>query len=149
MQLKTILNRVQKFKSFVYAKARWEQVNGQTALLVEVVPRSNSRPICSGCGRLGPGYDTLEARAFEFVPLWGIAVFLVYVMRRVDCRICGVTVESVPWAKGKHTLTLAYMQFLAGSARRLSWKEVATTFRTSWEKVFRSVEWIVTVIGRA
>jgi Transposase and inactivated derivatives len=143
MQLKTILNRVQKFKSFVYGETRWAEINGETVLMVEIVPRSNSRPICSGCERAGPGYDTLEAREFEFVPLWGIAVFLVYVMRRVDCADCGVRVESIPWAEGKHTLTLAYMQFLAGWARRLSWQEVATIFRTSWEKVFRSVEWIV------
>jgi transposase len=26
-------------------------------------------------------------------------------MRRVDCRRCGVTVELVPWADGKHQLT--------------------------------------------
>jgi transposase len=143
MQLKTILNRVQKFKSFVYGQIRWEQMNGQPVLLVEVFPRSNSRAICSGCGRPCPGYDTLEPRTFEFVPLWGIAVFFLYIMRRVDCSACGVKVESVPWAEGKHTLTLAYMQFLAGWARRLSWKEVAVTFRTSWEKVYRSVEWIV------
>jgi transposase len=143
MQLKTILNRVQKFKSFVYGETRWAEINGETVLMVEIVPRSNSRPICSGCGRAGPGYDTLEAREFEFVPLWGIAVFLVYVMRRVDCADCGVRVESIPWAEGKHTLTLAYMQFLAGWARRISWQEVATTFGTSWEKVFRSVQWIV------
>jgi transposase len=75
--------------------------------------------------------------------LWGITVFFLYVMRRVDCRRCGVKVEAVPWAEGKHTLTRAYMQFLAGWARRLSWKEVAEIFHTSWEKVFRSVEWIV------
>jgi transposase len=143
MQVKTILNRVQKFKSFVYANICWADINGQPSLLIEIVPRRNSRPICSGCGRAGSGYDTLEPREFEFVPLWGITVFFVYVMRRVDCRSCGVRVESVPWAQGKHRLTLAYMQFLATWARRLSWQEVATTFRTSWEKVFRSVEWIV------
>jgi transposase len=80
---------------------------------------------------------------FEFVPLWNIPVFFVYLMRRVDCRRCGVRVESVPWAEGKHTLTRAYLQFLAGWARRLSWQEVADAFRTSWAKVFRSVEWIV------
>lgn len=143
MQVKTILNHVQKFKSFVYGETRWEEMNGETVLLVEIFPRLNSRPICSGCGCAGPGYDMLEARPFEFVPLWGIAVFFIYLMRRVDCAGCGVKVESVPWAEGKHTLTRAYMQFLAGWARRLSWQEVATAFRTSWQKVFRSVEWIV------
>jgi transposase len=143
MQLKTILNRVHKFKSFVYGEVQWEEIDGDRVLVVEIWPRRNSRPICSGCQRAGPGYDTLAARLFEFVPLWGIAVFFSYVMRRVDCRRCGVKVEAVPWAEGKHTLTRAYMQFLAGWARRLSWKEVAEIFHTSWEKVFRSVEWIV------
>src|SRR5438128_4596834 len=140
VQVKTILNRVQKFKSFVYGNARWEEINGETVLLVEIYPRLHSRPICSGCELSGPGYDTLEARQFEFVPLWGIAVFFIYLMRRVDCAGCGVKVELVPWAEGKNTLTRPYMQFLAGWARRLSWQEVATVFQTSWQKVFRSVE---------
>ena len=144
MQVKTILNHVQKFKSFVYGRAKWkEEGDGKKSLSVEVFARQNSHPICSGCGKPGPGYDTLELRTFEFVPLWGIAVFFLYARRRVDCKGCGVTVESVPWAEGKQTLTRAYMQFLAGWAKRLSWKEVAETFQTSWEKVFRSVEWIV------
>lgn len=142
--MKTILNRVQKFKSFVYGRVWSEEIGGVRALLVEVFPRRNSRPVCSGCGRRGPGYDTLETRLFEFVPLWNIPVFFVYLMRRVDCGRCGVRVESVPWADGKSTLTRAYMQFLAGWARRLSWQEVAVVFRTSWKKVFRSVEWVVT-----
>jgi hypothetical protein len=94
VQLKTILNRVQKLKSFVYGEMRWEKINGETVLYVEIYPRLNSRPICSGCGRAGPGYDRLEVRPFEFVPLWGIAVFFMYMMRRVDCGRCGVKVES-------------------------------------------------------
>ena len=143
MQLKTILNRVQKFKSFVYGNASWVESDGESALLIEILARAHSRPICSGCGRRGPGYDTLEPRLFEFVPLWGIAVFFYYALRRVDCRRCGVTVESVPWAEGKHTLTNTYMLFLARWAKRLSWQETARAFKTSWEKVFRSVEWAV------
>ena len=144
MQLKTILNHVQKFKSFVYGKVKWKETGEEKkALVVEVFARRNSKPVCSGCGKPGPGYDKLEARTFEFVPLWGMAVFFLYVMRRVDCANCGVKVEAVPWAEGKQTLTRTYMQFLAGWARRLSWTEVAEAFQTSWEKVFHSVEWIV------
>ena len=94
------------------------------ALEVQVRPRTNARAKCSGCGKAAPGYATLEARRFEFVPLWGIAVFLVYAMHRVSCRSCGVKVEMVPWASGKHQLTDTYAWFLAQWARRLSWKEV-------------------------
>ena len=75
MQLKTILNRVQKFKSFVYGAVRWAGTAREPAIEVELHPRRGSRPICSGCGRKRPGYDTLGERRFEFIPLWGIKVF--------------------------------------------------------------------------
>ena len=143
MQLKSILNRVQKYKSFVYEGVEWGEKGQPPSLRVQVRAGAHARPICSGCRRTRPGYDTLPSRDFEFVPLWGIAVFLVYGLRRVNCKRCGVKVEAVPWATGKHTLTTTYMQFLAVWARRLSWSEVATIFQTSWEKVFHSVQWMV------
>ena len=118
MQLKTILNRVQKFKSFVYANVRFIDSAAAPELEVEVVERANSRPLCSGCGQQRPGYDRLPARRFEFVPLWGIKVFLVYAPRRVACPDCRVRVERLPWASGKHRLTHAYAWFLARWARR-------------------------------
>ena len=139
MQIKTVLNRVHKIKGFVYENVRMTD----TRIEVRIRPRRGCRPICSGCGRRGPGYDTLGARCFHFVPLWAIAVILVYAMRRVECPRCGVTVEQVPWGDGKRQLTRAYAVFLAAWARRLSWKEVASIFHTSWEKVYRSVAWVV------
>lgn len=139
MQVKTLLNRVQKFKSFVYEKIWLAEEDGKLGMYVRIVPRANSRPICSGCDKRRPGYDTLKERQFEFIPIWGIAVFFLYIMRRVDCPSCGVKVESVPWAKGKRQLTIAYSWFLSRWARRLSWMEVAEVFHTTWEKVFSSV----------
>jgi transposase len=139
MRIQTILNRVEKFKSFVYGQAHLEERDGGPALVVRVRPRKNARPFCSGCGRPGRAYDHLEQRHFEFVPVWGILVFLAYRMRRVDCKRCGVTVEMVPWCDGKNQLTTTYRWFLATWARRLSWSEVASIFRTSWGSVFRAV----------
>jgi transposase len=75
--------------------------------------------------------------------LWGIAVFFLYSMRRVNCRKCGIHVEVVPWASGKQQLTTTYQWFLALWAKKLSWREVARSFGTSWEKVYRSVEMAV------
>ena len=136
MQIKTILNRLYRHKCFVYESCEFDERASRRTLLVRVVPRKNSRPVCSGCGQRSGTYDHLRDRRFEFVPLWGIMVFLVYRMRRVNCRHCGVKVEQVPWAVGKHRLTEAYSWFLAGWAKRLSWKEVAWTFGTSWDTVF-------------
>jgi transposase len=140
MQIKTILNRVQKFKSFVYGKVRWVENTKEPTIEVELRPRSNGRAQCSGCGQQRPGYDKLPERRFEFIPMWGHKVFFVYTPRRVDCPDCGIRVERMPWATGKHRLTESYAWFLAGWAKRLSWKEVAEAFRTSWDHVFRSVE---------
>jgi transposase len=139
MRLKTVLNRVHPVKGFVYEKARFQG----DEIEITVRPHRRSRPVCAGCGRRGPGYDTLPVRRFEFVPLWGLAVFLLYARRRVDCPRCSVTAELLPWADGKHHLTTAYAVFLARWARRLSWREVAGIFRISWESVFRAVAWVV------
>ena len=111
MQLKTILNLVEKYKSFVYAEARWSDHNKQEIEFV-IEPRRNSRPICSGCGKQRPGYDRLTARRFEFVPFWAIPVYFVYALRRVDCPQCGVVVEQVPGASGKNQQTHSYRLFL-------------------------------------
>ena len=54
MRIQTILNRVEKFKSFVNGTARWKSHQGGLALVVRVRPRKNGRPHCSGCGRPGP-----------------------------------------------------------------------------------------------
>jgi transposase len=141
MMLTTLLNRCYHFKGFVYERARW--VAGRKAIEVQVRTRVGSRPFCSGCGKRRSCHDHLPKRRFEFIPVWGFAVFLCYARRRVNCKTCGVVAELLPWAQGKHTLTTAYMQFLANWARKLSWLEVARSFRTSWRKVFHSVSWLV------
>ena len=143
MQLKTILNQCHKFKSFVYDQVRLVNRNGKKHIEVDVLPRRNGKAICSGCERPARLYDRLNKRRFEFIPLWGYRVFLVYLMRRVDCINCGVKVEQVPWARGKRELTDTYQQFLAHWAKKLSWKEVAISFQTSWDKVFNAVEYVV------
>ena len=143
MRIQTILNRVEKFKSFVYRSVRLEEQDDGPALVVSVEPRKNNRPVCSGCGEVGPAYDHLKERRFEFVPIWGVLVYLAYRMRRVDCKRCGVTVEIVPWCDGKNRLTTTYRWYLATWARRLSWSEVGSIFRTSWDSVCRAVEYAV------
>ena len=50
----------------------------------------------------------------------------------------------MPWVDGKYRLTNAYSWFLAGWAKRLSWKEVGEAFHTTWYHVFCSVHIAVT-----
>ena len=142
MLLKTILNQVERQKRFVYGNVSWLN-RGRPSIRIDVRPRAGCDPLCSGCGKRGSTYDHLKERLFEFIPLWQIIVFFVYAPRRVDCKRCGVTVEMVPWAAGKCQLTNSYRWFLAGWAKRLSWKEAAEVFGTTWQNVCRSVEMAV------
>lgn len=147
MLTKTLLNKVYPLKSFVYSHVKLLNSHFPSTelmgVIVNIEARKNSRPICSSCGKKGVGYDTLDKRQYEFVPLWGVRCFFEYRPRRVDCKKCGVKVEAVPWGDGKCKLAIPYRLFLADWARKLSWKDVADSFKTSWENVFRSVKHVV------
>jgi len=141
MQLKTLFNRVTKYKPFVVECVELVEHDSEPTIEITMRARENGQPTCSKCGDRCAGYDTSPtARRFEFIPLWMIPVVLVYTMRRVQCPRCGVKVESVPWAEGKSRLTTAYKWFLAGWARRMSWQEVGVSFRVSWDHVYNSVK---------
>src|SRR5881409_1872079 len=142
LQLITILNRCHHFRGFVYQHARFS--SDKKSIEVAVGARKVSAAVCSRCHQPATGYDQLAERRFEFIPFWGFLVFLLYSMRRVDFPRWGaVVVEGVPWGDGKRQVNKAYMLFLARWARRLSWKETAEAFRTSWDKVFDAVEHVV------
>ena len=141
MQLKTILNRVTNYKSFVIKKVNWVEDSEELALEVTIMPRANGRPICSGCEKVRPGYDRAEEpRRFEFAPLWMIPVFFLYRMRRVNCPSCGAKVERVPWAQGKSPMTTEYKRFLARWARRMCWTDISEVFAVSWDRVYDAVK---------
>ncbi len=78
MQIKTILNRIQKQRGFVYGTIQLEELIGGLALTIEIAAHGRNRPQCAGCGQRGPQYDRLAPRRFEFVPLWGLRVFFLY-----------------------------------------------------------------------
>lgn len=144
MLIKTILNKIEKFKSFVYNVTYFEKIAGDNqSLIVELSPRKNSRGVCCLCGKCCPTYDTQFFRDYEYVPLWGMQVYFRYAPRRVNCKVDGIHVERLPWAEGKERTTKSYQSFLAQWAKRISWKEVARIFNTSWATVFRSVDWVV------
>jgi len=141
MQLKIILNRVEKQKGFVYSDVNFDE--NQKTIRVTLAPHARSKPVCSVCSKKRPGYDRLKERSFQFIPLWNIPVIFLYSMRRVNCPNCGIIVEQVPWTDGKHQSTLSHRIFLASWAKHLSWKQTASLFGTSWDTVYRSVAWVI------
>ena len=142
MHIKTLLNFVTNFKGFIFQNTHLDRKKDK--LFVTVVPRKSNKPVCSRCGKPGTTYDHLRQRNFLLPPIWNIAVVLLYIMRRVDCKTCGkVAVEQVPWSTGKSSVTKQFAAFLAFWARKLSWKETALSFRVSWDIVADAVTWAV------
>ena len=76
MELITILNRCHRFRGFVYQHAYFSA--DKKSIEVAVRPRKGSAAVCSRCHLPAPGYDQLAERRFEFIPLWGFLVFLLY-----------------------------------------------------------------------
>jgi hypothetical protein len=114
MPIESILRYVHKHPGFVYERVVWGGRMGDV-LHVQVRPRAGSQAICSRCDTKGAGYDRLPERSFTFIPLWGIAVLLIYAMRRVDCPTGGEAVDD----GGRHAaLGAVPVEELAHSADR-------------------------------
>ena len=145
MLIKTLLNRMENFKGFVFGRIWVQEPHpGRPILTVEIRPRKGSRPECPVCGRKRPVYDTSRsAREVEYLPLWNYRVVFRFFPRRVNCPWDRIQGEWVPWVNGKEQMTHSYKIFLARWARRLSWNEVAAVFETSWGCVFRAIKMVV------
>jgi transposase len=127
----------------VYREVRLRGSQQQPEIEILIEPHARIRGRCRQCLQPAPGYDRLPQRRWLFVPLWGMATYFCYAPRRLQCSEHGIAVEHIPWSDGKRPVTRAMMGFLARWARRLSWRETARAFQTSWEAVYRSVEWFV------
>ena len=123
MQQPRILNKVRKFKGYVYENVTLPQ-DGKR-LDVHIRPRKGASPTCSGCGRKGPVYDQLpKARRFGFVPL-GQTVFrsVRYAVPRGIAHnswenVTAIGIDEIAWKKGHKYLTLVY-QINEGGRRLL------------------------------
>lgn len=51
MLIKTLLNKVERFKSFVYGSVCIMLIGGTEALVIDIEPRRNNRLICPECGK--------------------------------------------------------------------------------------------------
>lgn len=109
MQLKTILNRVTDYKSFVFGDGQFDD---QGRIVVPVEHRKNGRPVCSDCGEKRPGYDRLPERTWQFVPLW-------HLVHRVISGVTAIGIDEIQVHRGHQYLTLVYE--ISEGCRRLLW----------------------------
>lgn len=106
MLIKTLLNKAERFKSFVYGATCVMLVADVEALVIDIVARRNSRPLCPECGKQRNVYDRQPQRLFEYLPIWTFKVYFRYAPRRVNFPLHGIKVEALPWGYGKERMTV-------------------------------------------
>jgi hypothetical protein len=74
LEVKTLLNRIQRFVGFIYHSIRLRGSGGSQRIEVKIEPHQGIRGKCATCLEPCPGYDLLPERRWLFPPLWGIGV---------------------------------------------------------------------------
>lgn len=115
-------------------------VNGATvegdALVFAVRPVKGERRRCSRCGTRCPGYDSGSGpRRWRAQDIGRTPVFIEAAAPRVSCKVHGVVVERVPWARPGSTFTRPFEDVVAWTVKHTSKTAVAELMRVAWETV--------------
>ena len=105
-------------------------------VVVSVRPRSRARSRCGMCQRRCPGYDNGPGRRRWRALDAGLAsVFIEAQTPRVSCRVHGVVVAAVPWARHGAGHTKAFDETVAWLATRCSKSAVCELTQIAWRTV--------------
>ncbi len=129
-------------------KAHWvpeirEREGGGLEVQVE---RLDRRPLrCGECGLkvTHTRGRCLRERRWRDLSMRTDPLWLLYRPWRVECPLCGIRVERVPWAPRFSRVTTALATAVALLAKKLSWKEVAEYFQLNWKTVASILRWVV------
>jgi transposase len=114
----------------------WFDVDGQV-VVVSVRPVARERWRCGRCRRRCRGYDRGrgEPRRWRGLDLGTVRVVLEAEAPRVWCRVHGVVVASVPWARHDARHTRSFDDQVAWLATQSSRTAVTQLMRISWRTV--------------
>ena len=136
MLVKSIIRETLGIKDHVVEAVAWDE----RGITVRLGLRRRRRLPCGTCETRSRVRDRLRPRRWKHVPLWGIAVTLVYAPARVRCSCCGkVRVEAIPWTQGKSPLSTGLIWLLSAWCKLLPWNVVAGLFGVHWNTVAAAV----------
>jgi transposase len=106
------------------------------AVVVHARPVSRQRRRCGRCGRRSPLYDQGEGRRrWRTVDVGLFQAFIEADAPRVRCRVHGVVVARVPWARHDAGHTRAFDDTVAWLACATAKSVVSTLMRIAWRTV--------------
>ena len=113
----------------------------QGRIVAHVRVRKGAALRCSRCLRRSPRYDRGEGRRrWRHLDAGVLEVFLEAHAPRVRCRVCGVNVAHVPWARAGTGHTHDFDRQVAWAATRMSKSAVVELMRIAWRTVGAIVE---------
>jgi transposase len=118
----------------------------EEGVVADVAPTTRI-PRCGACrAKARKGYDE-RPRLWRHLDLAGMLLKLRYAIRRVVCRRCGVTTESVPWADHGVGFTHAFEEHVAYLTQRADRTTVSTMLRIAWKTVGAIVRRVADRLG--
>ena len=108
----------------------------QDLLVARVRPTKRARSRCGVCLRPCPGYDGGDGRRrWRALDLGTVKAVLEADAPRVSCRLHGVVVAAVPWARHDAGHTYAFDETVAWLATQSSKHTVTQLMRVAWRTV--------------
>jgi transposase len=104
-------------------------------VVVHARPVARQRGRCGRCGRRSPGYDQGGRRRWRALDLGTVQAFVEADTPRVRCRVHGVTVVRVPWARHGAGHTRAFDDQVAWLVTTSSQVAVTRLMRIAWRTV--------------
>jgi len=111
------------------------------AIVISVRPHARQRDRCPHCRRRCPGYDLGEGRRrWRALDLGTTFCFLEADAPRVECKVHGVVVAAVPWARHDAGFTRSFDDQAAWLAVNTSKTAICQLLRIAWRTVGRICE---------
>ena len=91
--------------------------DGEDVVVIDVARRKNRRMFCSGCDQRCRAIYDRGVRSWRHLDVFRVRCRIRCEVRRVVCPRCGVTAESVPWARVGSRSTRAFEDSVVWLAR--------------------------------
>lgn len=97
--------------------------------------RLRAKVLVCPCGRRSRAAYDRSRRRWRHTDFGRWRVIVQAGIRRLDCRVCGVRTEVVPWARPNARHTTGFEDLVVWLARRMAKSSVATFLGTTWHTV--------------
>lgn len=129
-----LIDRIGAWEGYCVRGIRVPQ-NQNRKIRIELHPKPGWWGGCSRCGCTGCDYHDRTTRMVRDLPVFGQAVELRVIVRRVVCPACGPSRESIAWLDPYARVTTRLAEAVCRMAEIMTIKDVAKTFLLAWHTV--------------